>query len=72
MASKAAVQELGTEAKQTRDYMNEINAVAKKTAEIPATLGKAAETLGLDFERANGRIGESFKENTAALIHSLR
>ncbi|WP_461601848.1 tape measure protein [Aeromonas rivipollensis] len=67
-AGAAAVQELGTEAKQTRDYMNEINAVAKKTAaEIPATLGKAAETLGLDFERANGRIGESFKETLGAL-----
>ncbi|HGY5246582.1 TPA: tape measure protein [Aeromonas salmonicida subsp. pectinolytica] len=64
----AAVKEIGTEAKQTRDYMNEINSVAKKTAaEIPATLGKAAETLGLDFERANGRIGESFKETLGAL-----
>ncbi|GJA53311.1 hypothetical protein KAM348_07340 [Aeromonas caviae] len=64
----AAVKEIGTEAQQTRDYMNEINAVAKKTAaEIPATLGKAAETLGLDFERANGRIGESFKETLGAL-----
>ncbi|WP_393936412.1 tape measure protein [Aeromonas rivipollensis] len=64
----AAVQELGTEAKQTRDYMDEINVVARKTAaEIPATLGKAAETLGLDFERANGRIGESFKETLGAL-----
>ena len=64
----AAVKEIGTEAKQTRDYMDEINAVARKTAaEIPATLGKAAETLGLDFERANGRIGESFKETLGAL-----
>lgn len=64
----AAVKEIGTEAQQTRDYMNEINAVAKKTAaEIPATLGKAAQTLGLDFERANGRIGESFKETLGAL-----
>lgn len=64
----AAVKEIGTEAQQTRDYMNEINAVAKKTAaEIPAALGKAAETLGLDFERANGRIGESFKETLGAL-----
>ncbi|QXB98695.1 tape measure protein [Aeromonas sp. FDAARGOS 1418] len=64
----AAVQALGTEAKQTRDYLDEINAVARKTAaEIPATLGKAAETLGLDFERANGRIGESFKETLSAL-----
>lgn len=67
-AGAAAVQALGTEAKQTRDYMDEINAVARKTAaEIPATLGKAAETLGLDFERANGRIGESFKETLGAL-----
>ncbi|HHB1156320.1 TPA: tape measure protein [Vibrio cholerae] len=67
-AGAAAVKEIGTEAKQTRDYMDEINAVAKKTAaEIPATLGKAAETLGLDFERANGRIGESFKETLGAL-----
>ena len=48
--------------------MDEINAVARKTAaELPATLGKAAETLGLDFERANGRIGESFKETLGAL-----
>lgn len=64
----AAVKEIGTEAQQTRDYLDEINAVAKKTAaEIPATLGKAAQTLGLDFERANGRIGESFKETLGAL-----
>ncbi|WP_323925832.1 tape measure protein [Aeromonas caviae] len=64
----AAVQALGTEAKQTRDYLDEINAVARKTAaELPATLGKAAQTLGLDFERANGRIGESFKETLGAL-----
>ncbi|MDX7808695.1 tape measure protein [Aeromonas caviae] len=67
-AGAAAVQALGTEAKQTRDYLDEINAVARKTAaELPATLGKAAETLGLDFERANGRIGESFKETLGAL-----
>ncbi|MFQ2706692.1 tape measure protein [Aeromonas caviae] len=67
-AGAAAVQALGTEAKQTRDYLDEINAVARKTAaELPATLGKAAQTLGLDFERANGRIGESFKETLGAL-----
>jgi hypothetical protein len=67
-AGAAAVQALGTEAKQTRDYLDEINAVARKTAaELPATLGKAAQTLGLDFERANGRIGESFKETLSAL-----
>lgn len=67
-AGAAAVKALGTEAKQTRDYLDEINAVARKTAaELPATLGKAAQTLGLDFERANGRIGESFKETLGAL-----
>ncbi len=67
-AGAAAVQALGSEAKQTRDYLDEINAVARKTAaELPATLGKAAQTLGLDFERANGRIGESFKETLGAL-----
>lgn len=64
----AAVKTLGTEAKQSRDYLDEINAVAKKTAaEMPEKLAKAAEKLGLDFERANGRIGESFKETLGAL-----
>ena len=64
----AAVKTFGREAKQTRDYLDEINTVARKTAaELPATLGKAFETLGLDFEQANGRIGESFKETLGAL-----
>lgn len=64
----AAVQELGTEAKQTRDYLDEINAVAKKTAaEGPAALAKAFDELGLDFERANGRIGAGFQKTLGAL-----
>ncbi|WP_429108179.1 tape measure protein [Aeromonas media] len=67
-AGAAAVKEIGTEAKQTRDYLDEINAVARKTAaELPATLGKAAQTLGLDFERANGRIGAGFQKTLGAL-----
>ncbi|WP_349917710.1 tape measure protein [Aeromonas veronii] len=64
----AAVQELGTEVKQTRDYLDEINAVAKKTAaEGPAALAKAFDELGLDFERANGRIGAGFQKTLGAL-----
>ncbi|MEG0007968.1 MAG: tape measure protein [Aeromonas sp.] len=64
----AAVKSLGTEAKQTRDYLSEINAVAKKTAaEGPAALAKAFDELGLDFERANGRIGAGFQKTLGAL-----
>ncbi|HDZ8927737.1 TPA: tape measure protein [Aeromonas dhakensis] len=64
----AAVKELGTEAKQTRDYLDEINTVAKKTAaEGPAALAKAFDELGLDFERANGRIGAGFQKTLGAL-----
>ena len=64
----AAVKELGTEAKQARDYLSEINAVAKKTAaEGPAALAKAFDELGLDFERANGRIGAGFQKTLGAL-----
>ncbi|MGL5814906.1 MAG: tape measure protein [Aeromonas sp.] len=64
----AAVKELGSEVKQTRDYLGEINAVAKKTAaEGPAALAKAFDELGLDFERANGRIGAGFQKTLGAL-----
>ncbi|MGG5827769.1 tape measure protein [Aeromonas salmonicida] len=64
----AAVKALGDEAKVTRDYLGEINAVAKQTAaDGPAKLAKAFETLGLDFERANGRIGEGFQKTLGAL-----
>lgn len=64
----AAAKELGTEVKQTRDYLDEINAVAKKTAaEGPAALAKAFDELGLDFERANGRIGAGFQKTLGAL-----
>ncbi|MFM5558747.1 tape measure protein [Aeromonas rivipollensis] len=64
----AAVKALGDEAKQTRDYLAEINAVAKQTAaDGPAKLAKAFDELGLDFERANGRIGASFQNTLGAL-----
>ncbi|WP_392462696.1 tape measure protein [Aeromonas dhakensis] len=64
----AAVKALGDEAKSTRDYLAEINAVAKQTAaDGPAKLAKAFEELGLDFERANGRIGEGFQKTIGAL-----
>ncbi|WP_346205981.1 tape measure protein [Aeromonas salmonicida] len=64
----AAVKALGDEAKVTRDYLGEINAVAKQTAaDGPAKLAKAFETLGLDFERANGRIGAGFQKTLSAL-----
>ncbi|WP_429165357.1 tape measure protein [Aeromonas dhakensis] len=64
----AAVKALGDEAKSTRDYLAEINAVAKQTAaDGPAKLAKAFEALGLDFERANGRIGEGFQKTIGAL-----
>lgn len=64
----AAVKALGTEAKSTRDYLAEINAVAKQTAaDGPAKLAKAFEALGLDFERANGRIGAGFQKTIGAL-----
>ncbi|MGX5834297.1 tape measure protein [Aeromonas piscicola] len=64
----AAVKALGDEAKVTRDYLGEINAVAKQTAaDGPAKLAKAFEVLGLDFERANGRIGEGFQKTLGAL-----
>ncbi|WP_429112353.1 tape measure protein [Aeromonas rivipollensis] len=67
-AGAAAVKALGDEAKQSRDYMKEINDVAAKTAaDMPEKLAKAAEKLGLDFERANGRISESFNETLGAL-----
>ncbi|WP_323999039.1 tape measure protein [Aeromonas dhakensis] len=63
-----AVKALGDEAKQTRDYLAEINAVAKQTAaDGPAKLAKAFEELGLDFERANGRIGAGFQKTLGAL-----
>ncbi|MEH8109531.1 tape measure protein [Aeromonas veronii] len=64
----AAVKALGDEAKSTRDYLAEINAVAKQTAaDGPAKLAKAFEVLGLDFERANGRIGAGFQKTIGAL-----
>ncbi|ALP39639.1 tape measure protein [Aeromonas schubertii] len=64
----AAVKALGQEVKSTRDYLAEINAVAKQTAaDGPAKLAKAFEELGLDFERANGRIGEGFQKTIGAL-----
>lgn len=64
----AAVKALGAEVKSTRDYLAEINAVAKQTAaDGPAKLAKAFEELGLDFERANGRIGVGFKKTIDAL-----
>ncbi|WP_421216077.1 tape measure protein [Aeromonas enteropelogenes] len=64
----AAVKALGDEAKSTRDYLAEINAVAKQTAaDGPAKLAKAFEALGLDFERANGRIGAGFQKTLGAL-----
>ncbi|WP_346815501.1 tape measure protein [Aeromonas hydrophila] len=64
----AAVKALGDEAKQTRDYLAEINAVAKQTAaDGPAKLAKAFDELGLDFERANGRIGTGFQKTLGAL-----
>ncbi|WP_422839641.1 tape measure protein [Aeromonas veronii] len=64
----AAVKALGDEAKNTRDYLAEINAVAKQTAaDGPAKLAKAFEALGLDFERANGRIGAGFQKTIGAL-----
>ncbi|MGL4871797.1 MAG: tape measure protein [Aeromonas veronii] len=64
----AAVKALGDEAKSTRDYLAEINAVAKQTAaDGPAKLAKAFEELGLDFERANGRIGAGFQKTIGAL-----
>lgn len=64
----AAVKALGDEAKQTRDYLAEINAVAKQTAaDGPAKLAKAFDELGLDFERANGRIGAGFQKTLGAL-----
>ncbi|WP_429167872.1 tape measure protein [Aeromonas rivipollensis] len=67
-AGAAAVKALGDEAKQTRDYLAEINAVAKQTAaDGPAKLAKAFDELGLDFERANGRIGASFQNTLGAL-----
>ncbi|WP_338884547.1 tape measure protein [Aeromonas hydrophila] len=64
----AAVKALGQEVKSTRDYLAEINAVAKQTAaDGPAKLAKAFEELGLDFERANGRIGAGFQKTIGAL-----
>lgn len=67
-AGAAAVKALGDEAKQTRDYLAEINAVAKQTAvDGPAKLAKAFDELGLDFERANGRIGAGFQKTLGAL-----
>lgn len=64
----AVVKALGDEAKSTRDYLAEINAVAKQTAaDGPAKLAKAFEALGLDFERANGRIGAGFQKTIDAL-----
>jgi tape measure domain-containing protein len=64
----AAVKALGDEVKVTRDYLGEINAVAKQTAaDGPAKLAKAFEALGLDFERANGRIGAGFQKTIGAL-----
>lgn len=67
-AGAAAVKALGDEVKQTRDYLAEINAVAKQTAaDGPAKLAKAFDELGLDFERANGRIGASFQNTLGAL-----
>ncbi|MCV3290729.1 hypothetical protein LZT28_21305 [Aeromonas media] len=39
----------------------------RQSADGAAELAKAFAALGLDFERANGRIGESFKETLSAL-----
>ena len=39
----------------------------RQSADGAAELAKAFAALGLDFERANGRIGESFKETLGAL-----
>lgn len=64
----AAVKALGEEAKSARDYLAEINAVAKQTAaDGPAKLAEAFKVLGLDFEQANGRIGEGFQKTIGAL-----
>ncbi|MFM5528300.1 tape measure protein [Aeromonas veronii] len=64
----AAVKALGDEAKNTRDYLAEINAVAKQTAaDGPAKLAEAFKVLGLDFEQANGRIGAGFQKTIGAL-----
>lgn len=64
----AAVKALGDEAKSTRDYLAEINAVAKQTAaDGPAKLAEAFKVLGLDFEQANGRIGAGFQKTLGAL-----
>ncbi|MFQ1973100.1 tape measure protein [Aeromonas veronii] len=64
----AAVKALGDEAKSTRDYLAEINAVAKQTAaDGPAKLAEAFKVLGLDFEQANGRIGAGFQKTIGAL-----
>ncbi|WP_029300348.1 tape measure protein [Aeromonas hydrophila] len=64
----AAVKALGDEAKSTRDYLAEINAVAKQTAaDGPAKLAEAFKVLGLDFEQANGRIGAGFQQTIGAL-----
>ncbi|MBL0481326.1 tape measure protein [Aeromonas veronii] len=64
----AAVKALGDEAKSTRDYLAEINAVAKQTAaDGPAKLAEAFKVLGLDFEQANGRIGAGFQKTISAL-----
>ncbi|QXC33689.1 tape measure protein [Aeromonas sp. FDAARGOS 1407] len=64
----AALKDMGEQAKSTRDYLAEINAVAKQTAtDGPAKLAKAFEELGLDFERANGRIGAGFQKTLGAL-----
>ncbi|MFM5679032.1 tape measure protein [Aeromonas veronii] len=64
----AAVKALGDEAKSTRDYLAEINAVAKQTAaDGPAKLAEAFKVLGLDLEQANGRIGEGFQKTIGAL-----
>ena len=63
-----AVKALGDEAKSTRDYLAEINAVAAQTAaEGPVKLAEAFKQLGLDFEQANGRIGEGFANTVSAL-----
>lgn len=64
----AAIKDMGEQAKQTRDYMDELNVAAQKTAQDgPAKLAEAMKTLGLDLEQANGRIGAGFQKTVDAL-----
>ncbi|MGN5137312.1 tape measure protein [Aeromonas sp. 164P] len=66
--ASSAVNALGANARSTSTELDKINAVAKQTAaDGPAKLAKAFEELGLDFERANGRIGAGFQKTIGAL-----